>query len=1229
MKKQFLKDILDKRIVLLDGAMGTMVQRYHLDEAAYRAERFQKYATDLKGNNDVLSLTQPQIIEDIHEQYLEAGADIIETNTFNANAISLSDYQMQDLAYDLNVASSRLARKKANEYSKKTSEKPRFVAGVLGPTNRTASISPSVDDPGYRTVTFDELVAAYAQQIRGLVDGGIDVFLIETIFDTLNCKAALFAIDAYCEKIGKSLPIMISVTVSDKSGRTLSGQTLEAFLISVSHAQPLSIGLNCALGAQEMRPWVEELSSKAPFYLSCYPNAGLPNEAGQYEQTPEKMASCLMEFAESGFINIVGGCCGSTPAHIKAIADAVANISPRSIPHLPVRSSFSGLEPLTIREDSNFINIGERTNVMGSQKFSQLIQTEKYEEALSIARQQVEAGAQIIDVNMDEAMLDSPKAMTRFLNLIASEPDIARVPLMIDSSSWDVVEAGLKCVQGKAIVNSLSLKGGEAQFIKEAKLVKRYGAACVVMAFDEKGQAQTRGRKVEICSRAYEILTQKVGFDSHDIIFDPNVFAVATGIKEHDSYAQDYIEAARILREKFPDCLISGGVSNVSFSFRGNNAVRQAMHSVFLYHAYRAGMRMGIVNPGMITVYNEIPYDLRRAVEDVLLNTNPQATEKLLKMAGQYKTGGKKQAEDLDWRSKKEVENRLTYSMVKGIAEYIKEDVEEARKKLKSSLPVIEGPLMKGMNVVGDLFAEGKMFLPQVVKSARVMKKAVEVLSPYIEKEKKGGGKYLGKVLMATVKGDVHDIGKNIVGVVLACNNFQIIDLGVMVSCDNILKKAKEHDVDFICLSGLITPSLDEMVHVAKEMQRQGFDLPLLIGGATTSARHCALKIAPCYQGPVIYVRDASRSVRVARSLMNSKEKEKLLQEAQREYEFFRKADVDLKAKKRYVSIAEARQNKFQIDWREEDIVVPSFIGTKVFKDFDLRRIAGYINWTFFFTAWGFKASYPDILEDPQKGKEARKLLEEAKEFLEEIISKKMLRANAVVGLYPANSRADDIEIYKDDKRKKIVLTLNTLRQQTIKREKKEYFALSDFIAPKETGIRDYIGMFALTAGIGMEASIKKFNKKKDDYKGILIKLLADRLAEAFAELMHEEVRRRLWGYAQHEAISKDDIFLGKYQGIRPAPGYPACPDHSLKGDLFELMKVKKKAKITLTENYAMLPTASLSGIYFAHRKSRYFDVGDVAEDQIEDYAGRRKMSVKEIEKWLGPHLAYQDEYYS
>lgn len=1221
---------LEKRILVIDGAMGTMIQQYKLEEKDYRGERFKDFEHDLKGNNDLLSLTQPNVIEAIHKAYLEAGADIIETNTFNANAISLVDYHMVELAYELNFESARIAKKAAVEFSEKDPARPRFVAGAFGPTNRTASMSPDVNDPGYRAVTYDELVKAYYDQARGLMDGGVDIFLVETIFDTLNAKAALYAIQQLFEDTGKRLPVMISGTITDASGRTLSGQTVEAFLNSVSHVDLLSIGLNCALGAKDMRPYIEELSQKAPFYISAYPNAGLPNQFGEYDETPEHMCTLVHDFIDSGFVNIVGGCCGTTPDHIRHIAHAAQKGKPRKRPYIEPYLRLSGLEPVTLRPDSNFMNVGERTNITGSRKFAKLIIDGNYEEALVIARDQVEGGAQVIDVNMDEGMIDSEAVMVRFLNLVASEPDIARLPIMIDSSKWHVIEAGLKCTQGKSIVNSISLKEGEEAFKEQARKIRKYGAAVIVMAFDEKGQADTLQRRIEICERAYNILTKEVGFPPQDIIFDPNIFPVATGMEEHRLNALDFFNATKWIKENLPLAKVSGGVSNVSFSFRGNDVVREAIHSAFLYHAVKAGMDMGIVNPGMLQVYDEVPAELMERVEDVLLDRREDATERLVTFAETIKGAGKKVEKDEEWR-KGTVEERLTHSLVKGIVDYIDVDVEEARQKLPRALDVIEGPLMAGMNVVGDLFGSGKMFLPQVVKSARVMKKAVAYLLPYIEAEKKAGetGKTAGKVLLATVKGDVHDIGKNIVSVVLACNNFEIVDLGVMVPCERILEAAKKENVDIIGLSGLITPSLDEMVHVAAEMEREGFKLPLLIGGATTSKVHTAVKIAPKYSQPVIHVNDASRSVPVVQSLISQDMKTDLVSKVSQEYEKLRELNKNAQSQNKFISLAEARANKLKIDWEQHKIIYngdfkPSFIGNKVFVDYPIEEIARYIDWTPFFHSWELKGSYPKIFNDPDRGAEAKRLFDDAQKMLRKIIDEKWLAANGVIGIYPANTvNDDDIEVYEDEQRDKVRMKFHTLRQQTKKPAGQANLALADFVAPRQSNVRDYVGGFAVTAGAGIEKQLEVFAKDHDDYSSIMLKALADRLAEAFAELMHLRVRRELWGYAKNESISNEQLIREEYQGIRPAPGYPACPDHTEKLLLWQLLDVEKNAGIILTESMAMYPTAAVSGLYFAHPQSQYFGLGKITKEQLEDYAKRKNMDAAVMEKWLSPNLNY------
>lgn len=1217
-----IREIVKQRILVIDGAMGTMLQQYKLSEADFRTERFKDHPCDVKGNNDLLSITQPDIVEAVHKAYLEAGADIIETNTFSGTVIAQADYQMEHLAYEINFESARIAKKACEAFF--TPEQPRFVAGAIGPTNRTLSISPDVNDPGYRAVTFDEMAEAYYTQVSGLVDGGADLILVETIFDTLNAKAVLFAIDRVYEEKNVALPIMVSGTITDASGRTLSGQTAEAFWISVNHANLFSIGFNCALGATEMRPHIQEIAKMADCNVSAYPNAGLPNRFGEYDQDENEMGAYIEEFASAGLVNIVGGCCGTTPDHIRMMAEKVKGLKPRIIPERTQLSQYSGLEPLTVRESMNFINVGERTNVTGSKKFARLIKEEKYSEALSVARQQVEGGAQIIDVNMDEGMLDAVAAMTTFLNLVASEPDISKLPIMIDSSKFHVIEAGLKCVQGKAIVNSISMKEGEEEFIRQAKIVRRYGAAAVVMAFDEVGQADTIDRKVEICERAYKILTEQVGFPPQDIIFDPNIFAVATGIEEHNEYGINFIEATRQIKEKMPLVKVSGGVSNFSFSYRGNNVIREAMHSAFLYHAIKAGMDMGIVNAGMLELYEDIPADLKKLVEDVLFNRHEGATDALTEYAEKVKgKGGKKRVQDLTWRENS-VQERLSHALVKGITDFIEEDTEEARLQYERPLQVIEGPLMDGMNVVGDLFGAGKMFLPQVVKSARVMKKAVAYLNPFIEAEKMGtGASSKGKILMATVKGDVHDIGKNIVGVVLGCNNYEIVDMGVMVPVANILKKAKEENVDIIGLSGLITPSLDEMVTVAKEMERQEFKIPLLIGGATTSRTHTAVKIAPEYSGGVIHVADASRSVSVASDLLNDS-KANFIGKIKLEYDSLKEKYGNRKQIKKYISLEQARANKTKITWSNYTPPVPEKMGVTQFNNFDLKEIAKYIDWTPFFTSWQLWGKYPAILKDEKVGEQATALFLDAQKMLQQIIAEKWLKANAVIGIFPANSiNTDDIEIYTDDSRTRVLKTLYNLRQQRKKAPGLPNFCLSDFIAPKETAKKDYIGAFAVTAGLGIEDKVKEFEDNHDDYNAILLKALADRFAEAFTELLHEKVRKEIWAYANDEVLGNDDLISEKYKGIRPAPGYPACPEHTEKITLFDLLDVKKKADIFLTESCAMYPAASVSGWYFSHPESKYFGLGDISKDQVVDYAKRKGWSLEVAERWLQSVVNY------
>ncbi len=1227
--KNTLKDILKERILVLDGAMGTMIQRYQLDEAGYRGDRFADYHRDIKGNNDLLSITQPAIIEEIHKAYLEAGADIVETNTFSATSIAQADYEMEDLAYELNLASGQVARKAVDDFMRENPGKPRFVAGAMGPTNRTASLSPDVNDPGYRAVTFDELRDAYYEQAKGLVDGGVDILLVETIFDTLNAKAALFAIDMLMEERGLDLPIMVSGTITDASGRTLSGQTVEAFWVSVSHMNLMSVGLNCALGAKEMRPHLEALSKIASCFVSAYPNAGLPNEFGEYDQGAEEMSEYIRDFASNNFVNFIGGCCGTTPDHIAAMVKGVEGVQPREVATPTPYSQLSGLEPLIIRPDTNFVNIGERTNVTGSRKFARLIKEGDLAEALSVAQHQVEGGAQIIDVNMDEGLLDSEQAMRDFLNLVMAEPDIAKLPIMIDSSKWSVIEAGLKCVQGKCVVNSISMKEGEEEFIRQAKLVRRYGAAAVVMAFDEKGQADTTERKVEICKRAYGILVQQVGFPPQDIIFDPNIFAVATGIEEHNEYAINFIEATRQIKELCPGAMISGGVSNISFSFRGNNVVREAMHSAFLYHAIQAGMDMGIVNAGMIEVYEEIPKDLLERVEDVLFNRRADATERLTEIAEQLQgsNGGRAIQKDLTWREGT-VEERLAHALVRGITTYVDEDTEEARQKYDRPLQVIEGPLMDGMNVVGDLFGSGKMFLPQVVKSARVMKKSVAYLTPFIEEEKAEGGRSTkGKILLATVKGDVHDIGKNIVGVVLGCNNYEIIDLGVMVPANKILDVAEQEQVDIIGLSGLITPSLDEMVYVAKEMQRRGFTLPLLIGGATTSKTHTAVKIEPAYEGPIVHVLDASRSVTVVSNLLSEDQNvsSNYILDVKASYQTIREQRAGRTSHKKYLPLTAARRNKMQLNWDGYQPPKPNFTGIKVFEEIDIETLSHYIDWTPFFSSWQLAGKFPAILKDEVVGEEAQKLYNDARSMLRRIIDEGWLSARAVIGLFPANAISDDdLAIYEDESRSEVKAVLHHLRQQQQKAAGRFNHSLADFIAPSSSGKEDYLGAFAVTAGIGIEKWVKQFEAAHDDYQAILLKALADRLAEASAEYVHELIRKDLWGYAAAEEWKNDDLIAEKYQGIRPAPGYPACPEHTEKQTLFQLLHVEENIGISLTESFAMYPAASVSGWYFSHPSAKYFGLGKITKDQVKDYAKRKGMSQEEAERWLAPVLLDQ-----
>ncbi len=1226
-RKDQLYCALEKRILLLDGAMGTMIQKYKLEEEEFRGERFKDFPYELKGNNDLLSITKPEVIREIHHAFLDAGADIIETNTFNANRISQADYHLEDHVSELNIASAKLARERADAFTLKNPDKPRFVAGSIGPTNKTASMSPDVNDPGFRAVTFDELLNTYFEQIEALYKGGVDIFLIETIFDTLNAKAAIFAIEKLNEKKNISVPVMISGTITDASGRTLSGQNLEAFVNAVSHIELLSLGLNCSLGAKELRPYLQELSEKTPAYVSVHPNAGLPNQFGEYDESPREMGIQIAEFINSGYVNIIGGCCGTTPEHIRKFADYAADVSGRKLPVYNRELRLSGLEPLRVYEGSNFINIGERTNVAGSKKFARLIREEKYEEALNIARDQVDGGAQIIDICMDDAMLDAEKEMVKFLNLVMAEPEIARVPVMIDSSKWSVIEAGLKCVQGKSVVNSISLKEGEKVFLDQAQKIKKYGAAAVVMAFDEKGQADTLERKIEVCKRAYTLLVEKVGFPPEDIIFDPNVLAIATGIEDHNNYAVDFIEAVKWIKNNLPFAHVSGGISNLSFSFRGNNTVREAMHSVFLYHAIKAGLDMGIVNPNLLQVYDEIPADLLKLTEAVVLNKNDDATEKLIEFAERIKSD-KKEIQKVDKWRKETVEERLNYALIKGITDHIEEDVLEAHKKTGQALKVIEGPLMAGMNIVGDLFGEGKMFLPQVVKSARVMKKAVAKLLPYIEEEKgeAGAGESAGKILLATVKGDVHDIGKNIVGVVLGCNNYDIIDLGVMVPTEKILRVAKEKAVDIIGLSGLITPSLEEMVNIAAEMEKQNFQQPLLIGGATTSKIHTAVKIQPAYSNGVIHVKDASRSVGVVSNLLNKKNRKDYLYAIRNEYKALRENYSGAGSKIHYIPLEQARKNAFQIDWDRSPIYKPRFTGNKVFKNYSIKEIREYISWVFFFVVWQLRGKFPDILEDQKQGEEARKLFADAQEMLDKIIKEKWLEARAVIGFYPANSVGDNIEVYADESRKTIIHRFINLRNQTEKKDNTPNYCLSDFIAPKESGKIDYLGAFAATAGIGIEKKIKEFEDNHDDYSSIMLKALADRLAEAFTELLHEKVRKEYWGYVPDENLELEDLLLENYQGIRPAHGYPACPDHSEKETLFKLLNAEKNTGITLTESFSMYPAASVSGLMFAHPESKYFFVGKIGKDQVEDYAKRKNTDMFTIEKWLASNLNYTPE---
>lgn len=1213
---------LAQRIMVLDGGMGTMIQSYRLEEEDYRGSRFADWPCDLKGNNDLLVLSKPDVIREIHDAYLAAGADILETNTFNATSIAMADYQMESLSAEINYEAARLARACADAWTAKTPDRPRYVAGVLGPTNRTCSISPDVNDPAYRNVTFNQLVEAYRESTRALVEGGSDIIMIETVFDTLNAKAAIYAVQTEMEALGVTLPLMISGTITDASGRTLSGQTTEAFYNSLRHAEPLSFGLNCALGPDELRQYVAELSRIAEGYVTAHPNAGLPNAFGEYDLDAELMAQQIGEWATSGFLNIIGGCCGTTPKHIAAMVAAVEGVAPRPLPTIPVACRLSGLEPLNITAESLFVNVGERTNVTGSAKFKRLIKEEKYNEALEVALQQVQSGAQIIDINMDEGMLDAEAAMVRFLNLIAGEPDIARVPIMIDSSKWEVIEKGLQCIQGKGIVNSISMKEGEAAFIHHARQVRRYGAAMVVMAFDEVGQADTRARKIEICRRAYHILTEQVGFPPEDIIFDPNIFAVATGIDEHNNYAMDFIGACEDIKRELPHAMISGGVSNVSFSFRGNDPVREAIHAVFLYYAIRNGMDMGIVNAGQLAIYDDLPTELREAVEDVILNRRDDGTERLLALAEKYRGGksdGAQEKQLAEWRSW-DVVKRLEYSLVKGITEFIEQDTEEARQQVPRPIEVIEGPLMSGMNVVGDLFGEGKMFLPQVVKSARVMKQAVAYLEPFIEASKEAG-RSNGKIVLATVKGDVHDIGKNIVGVVLQCNNYEIVDLGVMVPGEKILKTAREVNADIIGLSGLITPSLDEMVNMAKEMERQGFTLPLLIGGATTSKAHTAVKIEQHYSGPTVYVQNASRTVGVVSSLLSATLKDDFVARTRKEYETVRIQHARKKPRTPPVSLQTARDNATSIDWESYSPPVPHRLGVSLVEA-SIATLRHYIDWTPFFMTWSLAGKYPRILEDEVVGEEAQRLFADANAMLDRLSDQSLLKPRGVVGIFPANRVGDDIHLYSDERRDEVLCVSHHLRQQTEKTDFANY-CLADFVAPKTSGKADYLGAFAVTGGLEEDALAEAYDRQHDDYNKIMVKALADRLAEAFAEYLHERVRKVIWGFAPNENLSNEELIRENYQGIRPAPGYPACPEHTEKAAIWRLLAVEAQTGMKLTESYAMWPGAAVSGWYFSHPDSRYFAVAQIQRDQVEDYAARKGMSVTEVERWLAPNLGY------
>jgi len=1218
-----IQKILKEKILVLDGAMGTMIQRYDLSEEAYRGQRFSGIDQSVKGNHDLLSITRPDVIEEIHHAFLEAGSDFVTTNSFNANRISMADYHMEDLAYEMNLASARLARKAADAYTQKTPGRPRFVTGTLGPTNKTASVSPDVNSPSYRAVTFDDLKEAYYEQAKGLAEGGVDVFLVETVFDTLNAKAALYGIEQYNEDSGKNIPVMVSGTITDASGRTFSGQMLEAFYNSMAHVDLLSIGLNCSFGADQLREPIERLSNLSRFYVSAHPNAGLPDEFGNYNESARQMQEHVGVYMKEGLVNIIGGCCGTTPEHIRAIAEEAAKHSPRQVPQLERATRLSGLEPLTITPERNFVNIGERTNVAGSKKFARLIREGKFEEALSVARQQVEGGAQVVDVCMDDAMLDAKEMMREFLNLIASEPEVSRVPIMIDSSRWDVIEQGLKCVQGKSIVNSINLKDGEDKFLQQAQKIKRYGAAAVVMLFDEQGQAVDFKRKTEIARRSYDLLTQKAGFAPEDIIFDANVLSIATGMEEHNNYAVEFIEATRWIKQNLPYAKVSGGISNLSFSFRGNNVVREAMHTVFLYHAIKAGLDMGIVNPSLIRVYDDIPDDLLKLVEDVVLNRRKDATDRLLAYADRVRSTGKKKEQQADWR-KKELPERISYALVKGITDHIDRDMEEARQQYNRGLEIIEGPLMNGMNRVGELFGEGKMFLPQVIKSARVMKKAVAYLMPFIEEENKedGGSTSAGKVLLATVKGDVHDIGKNIVSLVLACNNYEVIDLGVMVPTEKIVEEVTKQKPDILGLSGLITPSLEEMVHVAEEMERASHQIPILVGGATTSKAHTAVKIAPVYSGPVVHVKDASRSVGLVDKLKSPKTRESYRQELKTSQQELREKHEGTRSKHQYVALEEARRNGASIDWQNYRPVKPSFLGEKSLNTYGLDEVAKYIDWTFFFHSWELRGKYPNIFDDPVKGKDARKLFDEGQKMLQQIIDQKMIAMEAVVGFYPANSDGDDLLLYNPQDDQELLQRLPLLRNQRKKEAAEANLCLSDFVMPRGQGQKDYIGAFFATAGLGVDEWARKYETDNDDYSAVMLKILSQRLAEAFAELLHREVRQSLWGYAPDEKLDAEELLKEKYRGIRPAFGYPSLPDHTLKKPVFDLMRVDKNARMHLTGSYMMIPEASVSGLYLAHPDSRYFNVQKVLDDQVKDYARRKGMDEAEVRRWLSENLA-------